>query len=80
MILGVGAPPLPQRRVWIIRRGQDRLVSLGGAVLPGDRAGEPFADPRHPLEVVHGRCPVPGLEVSPGDLLERGLLQLSLTE
>ena len=34
----------------------DRLVSLGGAVLPGHAAGEPFADPQHALEVTNG-CP-----------------------
>jgi hypothetical protein len=31
-------------------------VALSGAVLPGDAAGEPFADPQHPLEVTNG-CP-----------------------
>jgi hypothetical protein len=31
-------------------------VALGGAVLPGDAAGEPFADPQHALEVMNG-CP-----------------------
>jgi hypothetical protein len=31
-------------------------VALGGAVLPGHPAGEPFADPQHALEVTNG-CP-----------------------
>ena len=35
--------PGPQRRIRIIRRVRDRLVSLGGSVLPGDAAGEPLA-------------------------------------
>jgi hypothetical protein len=31
-------------------------MTLGGAVLPGNAAGEPFADPQHPLQVTNG-CP-----------------------
>jgi hypothetical protein len=31
-------------------------MALGGAVLPGDAAGEPFADPECVLEVTNG-CP-----------------------
>jgi hypothetical protein len=57
MIAGVGTQPSPQRRIrvgWCRRGG---LVSLGGAVLPGDAAGEPFTDPQDPLEVVYGRPP-----------------------
>jgi hypothetical protein len=30
-------------------------MALGGAVLPGDAAGEPFTDPQHALEVTNGR-------------------------
>jgi len=57
MILGVGAQPAPQGRIGVGRCGRGGLVSLGGAVLPGDSAGEPFTDPQHPLEVVYGRPP-----------------------
>jgi hypothetical protein len=32
-------------------------VSLGGAVLPGNPAGEPFTDPQRSLELVHGSPP-----------------------
>jgi hypothetical protein len=56
MLLGVPAKPGPQRRITVPRRVRDRLVSLGGAVLPGDAAGEPFADPQHALEVTNC-CP-----------------------
>ncbi len=35
--------PGPQRRIRIIRRVRDRLVSLGGSTLPSDAAGEPLA-------------------------------------
>ena len=31
-------------------------MPFGGSVLPGDAAGEPFADPQHPLEMTNG-CP-----------------------
>jgi hypothetical protein len=31
-------------------------VALGGSVLPRHAAGEPFADPQHPLEMTNG-CP-----------------------
>ena len=57
MILSVRAQPRPQRRIRILRRGRDGFVSLGGSVLPGHAAGEPFADPQHPLEVMNGRPP-----------------------
>ena len=54
-------------------------LALGGAVLPGHAAGEPFTDPQHALQVTNGRTPAfPGLEVSPGDLLECDFLQLSI--
>ena len=38
-----------------MRRGG--LVALGGSVLPGHPAGEPFTHPHHGDEVVHGRPP-----------------------
>ena len=70
------ATPHPDPPAW-----PRHVVSLGGAVLPGHPASEPFADPQHPLQVTNGRPPgVPGLEVSPRDLLERSLLQLGISE
>lgn len=57
MVLGVLAQPVPQGGVRILRSARDRFVALGGAVLPGDAAGEPFADPQYPLEVVNSRPP-----------------------
>ncbi len=56
MMLGVDPQPVPQRGVGIGRRRQDGFVTLSRAVLPGDAAGEPLADPQHPLEVANG-CP-----------------------
>lgn len=56
MVLGVLAQPGPHRCVRIVRRGRDGFVALGGAILPVDAAGEPFAEPQHPLEVTNG-CP-----------------------
>lgn len=56
MMLGVLAKPVPQRGVRVIRCRGGGLAALGGAVLPGDAAGEPFADPQHALEVMNG-CP-----------------------
>jgi hypothetical protein len=32
-------------------------VTLGGAALPGDPAGEPLTDLHHPHQVVHGGSP-----------------------
>jgi hypothetical protein len=57
MILGVGPQPLPQCGIRIggCRRGG--FVALGGAVLPGDAAGEPFTDPQYALKVTNGRPP-----------------------
>ena len=43
-------------RIRILRCGRGGFVALGGAVLPGHAAGEPFADPQHALEVTNG-CP-----------------------
>ena len=57
VVLGVLAKPVTQRRIRIVRGGRDWLVALGGAVLPGDAAGEPFADPQHALKVTYGRPP-----------------------
>jgi hypothetical protein len=45
MFLGVGAQPVPQRGVRIGWRRRGGFVTLSGAVLPGDAAGEPLADP-----------------------------------
>jgi integrase len=71
MSLRVAAQPGPQCRIRVgSRRRCCALVTLGGAGLPGDPAGEPFTDPQHALEMTK-RPPagVPGLEVSPGDLV-----------
>jgi len=57
MILGVVAQPVPQRGVRVLRCRRGGFVALGGAVLPGHAAGEPFADPQHVLEVTNGRPP-----------------------
>ena len=57
VVLRVLTKPGPQRGIRILRRSRDRLVSLGGAVLPGHAAREAFADPQHPLEVTNGRPP-----------------------
>ena len=57
MVLGPGTQPFAQRGIPILRRGRHRRVSLGGAVLPGNPAGEPFTDPQHSLELVHGSPP-----------------------
>jgi hypothetical protein len=57
MILSVLAKPAPQRGVRILRSSRSGFVSLGGAVLPGHAASEPFADPQHPLEVTNGYPP-----------------------
>ncbi|GAB4675973.1 hypothetical protein MOKP106_43830 [Mycobacterium avium subsp. hominissuis] len=56
VVLGVLAKPVPQRRIRILGRDRNWFVALGGAVLPGDAAGEPFADPQHALQVTNG-CP-----------------------
>ena len=58
MILGVGAKPIPQCSIGVLWRRRGGLVALGGAVLPGHAAGEPFADPQHALEVTNGCPPV----------------------
>jgi hypothetical protein len=57
MVLGPGTQPFPQRGIQILRRGRHRRVSWGGAVLPGNPAGEPFTDPQRSLELVHGSPP-----------------------
>jgi len=57
MIFGVGAKPFPQSGVGILRCRRRGFVALGGAVLPGHAASEPFADPQHALEVTNGRPP-----------------------
>jgi hypothetical protein len=57
MIFGVLAQPSPQGGVRIIRCPRDGLMTLGGAVLPGNAAGEPFADLQHSLQVTNGCAP-----------------------
>jgi hypothetical protein len=57
MVAGVLTQPIPQCGIRILRGGRGGFVALGGAVLPGHAAGEPLADPQHPLEVTNGRPP-----------------------
>jgi hypothetical protein len=57
MLLGVGPQPVPQGGIRIGRSARLGFVALGGAVLPGDAAGEPLADPQRTLEVTNGRPP-----------------------
>jgi hypothetical protein len=57
IVLGVDAQPSPQRRVRVLWSRRSGFVALGDAVLPGDAAGEPFADPSTPLEMTNGRPP-----------------------
>jgi hypothetical protein len=81
MFFGVLAQPSPQGGVWIIWCPRDGLMTLGGAVLPGNAADEPFADPQHPLQVTNGCARTfRGLEVSLGDLPQRVLLQLGVSQ
>ena len=56
MLLSIAPQPLPQGGVRIGGSRRDGFVALGSAVLPGDAAGEPLADPQRPLEVTNG-CP-----------------------
>jgi hypothetical protein len=58
MILGVLTQPGSQRGIGILGCRRAGLVALSSAVLPGYPAGEPFADPQHPLQVTNGRPPV----------------------
>ena len=51
------AKPRPQRGLGVSWRLAGRAVTLGGAVLPGDPAGEPLTDLHHPHQVVHGGSP-----------------------
>lgn len=57
MIFRVLAQPGPQGSVRMVRSDRDGLMTLGGAVLPGHPAGEPFTDPQHPLQMTNGRPP-----------------------
>src|SRR5215211_6006317 len=57
MRLRVVPQPAPQPGVWISWRRRGGLVALGGSVLPGHPAGEPFTHPHYGDEVVHGRPP-----------------------
>ncbi len=56
MVLGVLAQPRPHSGVGILWGRRRRFVALCGPMLSGHAAGEPFADPQHPLEVANG-CP-----------------------
>ena len=49
-LLGVPAQPDPQGGIRILRAGCDRFVALGGAMLPGDAAGNRSLTPKRPLE------------------------------
>lgn len=49
MVLGVGAQPIPQGGVWTGWCRCGGFVTLGGPVLPGHAADEPFTDPQHTL-------------------------------
>jgi len=57
VVTGVGAQPGPQRRIRVGRRRRHGLAPLSGAVLPGDAASEPLANPQHPLEMTNCRPP-----------------------
>ena len=57
MLFGPQAQPRPQSGVRVTRRMAGPAVTLGGAVLPGDPAGEPLTDLHHPHQVVHGGSP-----------------------
>jgi hypothetical protein len=46
----------PGGGVWVFWRRGSGFVALAGAVLAGDAAGQPLADPQHALEVTNG-CP-----------------------
>lgn len=56
MVFGVTTQPGSQGGVGVLIGRAGGFVALGGAMLPGDAAGEPFADPQHPLQVTNG-CP-----------------------
>jgi hypothetical protein len=53
-LVGTGGSVAGRRLV--ARCGRGTFVALGSAVLPGHPAGEPFADPQHPLDVTNS-CP-----------------------
>jgi hypothetical protein len=57
MVPGLLAQPVPQCGIGIGRCGRGTFVALDSAVLPGHPAGEPFADPQHPLDVTNS-CPL----------------------
>ncbi|OOK69694.1 hypothetical protein LAUMK191_02396 [Mycobacterium attenuatum] len=56
MVFGVAAQPGPQAGIGVLGSLGGGFVALGGPMLPGHAAGEPFADPQHTLEVTNG-CP-----------------------
>lgn len=55
IVFGVAAQPGPQLGVGVLRGGAGGFVALGGAMLPGHAAGEPFADPQHGRSVDNNR-------------------------
>ena len=57
MVFGLLAQPVSQRPVRVLRCCRGRFVALCGAMLPDHAAGEPFADPQHPLEMTNGYPP-----------------------
>jgi hypothetical protein len=57
MVPGVPTKPVPQCGVWIAWCRRGGFVTLGGAMLPGDAAGESLADPQYQLEVANGGPP-----------------------
>ncbi len=65
MVLGVLAQPVPQCAVWALGRRCAGFVTLGSTLLPGDAAGEPFADRQHSLEMTNGARPHSGLRRFP---------------
>ena len=80
MLLGVAPQPVRQGGVRVLWCGRNGFVALGDAVLPGDAAGEPFADPSTPAGDEWPLAGVPGLEVAVSDLSQCVLLQLGVSE
>jgi len=57
MLFGPLAQPRPQSGVRVTQRLAGPAVTLGGAVLRGDPAGEPLTDLHHPHKMMHGGSP-----------------------
>jgi hypothetical protein len=79
VVLAVLVKPESQRRIRVIRRIRDRLVSWGGAVLPGQAAGRPVPNPQHMLETTNGHSTF-GLKVPVTLSFERRLFQLRISQ